>query len=167
MRCREILSGGSYCSDKTKCADPLTNFYECSDLDVAARAGNTCSGWPFYNGGYPLNSLHWDEEDEFYECARPHASGNFCERWISIENGIDEWEVGAFQCDRIECTNGVGLGDPACKAYCKAWSGDQIEVNKCANSVIPNSRLSERGSSFNNFSAFADGERRGLDQFGG
>jgi len=126
LGCREDLAGGLQCRDTEKCK---TEKYYCSDEDVARRAGNTCDGWPGYNGGYPLSKLHWDSESEHYECAvDPAAQGNstFCDRWITLEKSNDEWEAGECECTQTAINSG--------REYCHKWTCDQIEVDRCIGS---------------------------------
>ena len=63
--CREARAGGWQCRDPSACRQ---DGLKCSDSDVARRIGMSCSGWPGYNGGYPISKIHWDSENEYYEC---------------------------------------------------------------------------------------------------
>ena len=87
LSCREARAGGLQCRDVSKCR---TDGFNCSDADVARRVGMTCSGWPAWNGGWPLTHLEWDSEDEYYECdtaVSPSNSSDYCHQWLTIEDG--------------------------------------------------------------------------------
>ena len=88
-----------------------------------------CDGWPYYNGGYPLSQIHWDREDEYYECAIKDEdmttgdTADYCDQWLTLEDGDDEWEAGDCHC--LEEAEDSG------KTHCAKWSCNQIEVEKC------------------------------------
>ena len=86
----------------------------------------SCSGWPGYNGGYPLSKIHWDGEQEYYECdTTASQDSDYCRQWLTIEDGDDEWEMGQCQCTHTRDDNEAG------REYCGNWSCVQIEVDKC------------------------------------
>jgi len=121
--CRERHSGGLQCRDPSKCKGGGSS---CSDADAARRVGMTCAGFPWWNGGWPLSALHWDEEREFYECdttASPSGTSDYCSQWTTIEDSEDEWAVGVCKCTQER--NDTEL------AYCALWSCEQVEVEKC------------------------------------
>ena len=125
--CRERHSGGLHCRDTSKC-----NLGNCSDADAARRVGMTCAGFPWWNGGWPLSSLHWDDEREFYECdttASPSSTSDYCSQWITIEDSEDEWEVGVCKCTQGRNDNEFG------RPYCANWTCEQVEVDKCKGSA--------------------------------
>jgi len=125
--CRERHSGGLHCRDTSKC-----NLGNCSDADAARRVGMTCAGFPWWNGGWPLSALHWDEEREFYECdttASPSSTSDYCSQWITIEDSEDEWEVGVCKCTQGRNDNELG------RPYCANWTCEQVEVDKCKGSA--------------------------------
>lgn len=101
--------------DKTKCTPAdlggPDKLWDCPDKDVARRAGNVCSGFPTYNGGWPLSKLRWDSEDEFYECQSAN-DGDYCQRWLTIEDGLDEWE--AWRREQAPGAGGKGVAHPIC-----------------------------------------------------
>ena len=126
--CRERHSGGLHCRDLSKCND-LSN---CSDADAARRVGMTCAGFPWWNGGWPLSPLHWDEEREFYECdttASPSSTSDYCSQWMTIEDSEHEWEVGVCKCTQERNDNELG------RPYCANWTCEQVEVDKCKGSA--------------------------------
>ena len=126
--CRERHSGGLHCRDTSKCKG--TGVSNCSDADAARRAGMTCAGFPWWNGGWPLSPLHWDDEREFYECdttASPSSTSDYCSQWITMEDSEDEWEVGVCKCTQ-ERSDMNELG----RRYCANWYCEQVEVDKCS-----------------------------------
>ena len=125
MNCRETLAGGLQCRDLSKCRE---EGMDCSDSDVARRVGMTCAGWPGWNGGWPISALHWDDENEYYECntlASPGGTSDFCRQWITLEDSHDEWEAGQCWCTHERTDNERG------RAYCGNWTCEQLEVDKC------------------------------------
>ena len=80
---------------------------------------------PYYNGGYPMNSLHWDSEEEEYSCATTvsvGASDGYCQTWTSFEESPDEWEEGKCNCTEVSQSGN----------YCGKWHCEQDEYDKCA-----------------------------------
>ena len=69
-----------------------------TDDALARKAGYICDGFPWYNGGFPLTDLHYDNEMEEYKCLEKHQSGVFCEKWSTIESSETEWEYGICEC---------------------------------------------------------------------
>ena len=127
--CRERTSGGLHCRDLSKCND-LSN---CSDADAARRVGMTCAGFPWWNGGWPLSPLHWDDEREFYECdttASPSSTSDYCSQWMTVEDSEHEWEVGVCKCTQERNDNELG------RPYCANWSCEQVEVSKCRSKMV-------------------------------
>ncbi|GAB5364845.1 hypothetical protein AAMO2058_001005300 [Amorphochlora amoebiformis] len=126
LECRKSLAGGLECSNREAC----TNI-RCKDSAVARRAGMTCSHSPFYNGGYPLSEIRWDEENEVYICQQGGGGSNasnydYCFSWVTIEDSADEYEFG-----RCNCTE-ERLHAPTGRFYCYKWHCKQRETKKCA-----------------------------------
>ncbi len=51
--CMDGISGPFKCRDKTVCKD----YYDCTNEDVAYRTGQLCRGFPWFNGGYPFDTI--------------------------------------------------------------------------------------------------------------
>ena len=120
--CREARAGGWQCRDPSACRQ---DGLKCSDSDVARRIGMSCSGWPGYNGGYPISKIHWDSENEYYECDTVASQNStYCRQWLTIEDGDDEWEAGSCWCTHVHASK-IG------RQYCGNWSCLQLEVEKC------------------------------------
>ena len=96
------------------------SFDGCTDEAAVRRSGNSCPGFPWYQGGYPLRiGVGWDSEDEFYACSERNSRG-FCEEWTANEEGHDESERGTCFCDE-----GSANGK-----FCWRWTCWQIETDK-------------------------------------
>ena len=108
---------GLACRDDSKCH----RITDCSDKDAARRAGNTCNGWPYYNGGYPISEVKWDEEEERYECEVVAQNGLYCESWTADEFSSGEQERGSCGCV-AESDNGK---------FCAEWDCIQTETDAC------------------------------------
>lgn len=121
LQCKKNVAGGQECHQRKYCND--SNAFYCSDDHAARRAGMLCDGWPYYNGGYPMSSLHWDDENELYECKTFNGTGasGFCGHWESRENSPDEAEFGECTCAETSI-NG---------RYCQRWNCEQEEFDKC------------------------------------
>ena len=103
--CREARAGGFQCRDPSACKQ---DGFKCSDSDVARRIGMSCSGWPGYNGGYPISKIHWDSENEYYECDTVASQNStYCRQWLTIEDGHDEWEAGSCWCTHVHASKTV------------------------------------------------------------
>ena len=112
---------------------------QCSDSDIARRAGNTCNGFPWYNGGYPLSKLDWRDNHGYKQCvdSTTHvdntthgnntARGNnttrdYCHKWMTLEERHREWEGAVCMC--------VQEGQEDGRTFCQRWHCDQIKVSK-------------------------------------
>ncbi|QDZ19067.1 hypothetical protein HOP50_02g15760 [Chloropicon primus] len=134
VSCRENMGWGLHCHERHRCRtkdlSPLeynSSAMACSDEEIAKRAGHVCEGFPWYNGGYPLHKLKWDEEDEYSKCITPARDGTHCEKWLSSEDSRDEWEAGSCTCDKTKTWIGPNFN----RTFCSEWSCEQIEVSKC------------------------------------
>lgn len=115
LDCRKALSGGLECRLPGACTE-----FDCSDADVARRAGMTCGNtFPHYNGGYPMSAIRWDDEDETYNCLETSPNFTFCQRWETVEESPGEYELGDCECQE---DNG---------AHCIRWTCRQRETKKC------------------------------------
>lgn len=115
LNCRKDLSGGLECHKPDACTE-----FDCPDADVARRAGMTCgNAFPHYNGGYPMSAIHWDDENEEYNCLESSPNFTFCQRWETVEESADEYELGDCECQE---DNG---------AHCTRWTCRQRETKKC------------------------------------
>lgn len=123
LSCKKNLAGGMQCHQYEYCSGESS--FHCEDADVAKRAGYVCDDFPWYNGGYPMSSLHWDNEEETYECVRIKGNSSsqqyYCAEWTSFENSVDEWETGDCVCTE----------ESANEAYCRRWECTQVERKKC------------------------------------
>jgi hypothetical protein len=107
---------------------------------------------PYYNGGYPMNDLHWDHESEEYSCdttVMVGASDGYCQTWSSFEESPDEWEEGKCNCTEVSQSG----------KYCGKWHCEQDEYDKCGkgegcNDCDPDGTgcSSAKRENFNNFS---------------
>ena len=117
ISCKDRISGVFKCRDKSLCA----GYDDCDEVDAATRAGHLCTGFPLYNGGYPLDKLNDDNEDETYECTAPSSSAEYCSEWITTEDSPTEFERGNAICTQASSNN----------KYCAKWHIDQFEYRKC------------------------------------
>jgi hypothetical protein len=119
--CRKSLAGGLECRDASACTT-----FDCDNRDVAKRAGMLCDGFPSYNGGFPMSGIHWDSENEEYNCLETSTNGTYCQRWGTIEESADEYELGECECQEDDGSN----------SFCNQWTCRQRETKKCAAGYI-------------------------------
>jgi hypothetical protein len=62
-----------------------------------------------------------DSELKTYNCTKPSSNGNYCKQWDSLENSLDEFEIGKTTC-LVESANGN---------YCQEWESTASEYKKC------------------------------------
>ena len=123
----------------------------------------TCAGFPWWNGGWPLSPLHWDDEREFYECdttASPSSTSDYCSQWMTVEDSEHEWEVGVCKCTQ-ERSDMNELG----RRYCANWYCEQVEVDKCTS---PGARMVPKGDGAwlqERFPGFRPSRRGDWDQY--
>lgn len=51
--CMRQIAGSFACRDRTACLD----YDSCDEEQAAYRTGQLCRGFPWYNGGYPLDKI--------------------------------------------------------------------------------------------------------------
>lgn len=117
--CRKTLAGGFECHNN---GIHCTSIW-CSDRELAETVGMLCNESPTYNGGYPMSSIHWDEEYESYDCIKNNTV--YCTEWHAHEQGTDEYELGVYTC--------IDEGP----YYCIRWESHQKEVKNCDDGWTP------------------------------
>ena len=119
LQCMENQAWGLACRDDSACMHS-----GCTKEEIARRAGYTCSGFPYYNGGYPLSDIMEDDEFERYECLSEAPNATHCEQHDSFEDSEDEFELG--ECGCREVAHGLNGS-----AWCASWHCIQREHRKC------------------------------------
>eukprot|EP01097_Dermamoeba_algensis_P008068 TRINITY_DN5243_c0_g1_i2.p1 TRINITY_DN5243_c0_g1~~TRINITY_DN5243_c0_g1_i2.p1 ORF type:complete len:323 (-),score=26.07 TRINITY_DN5243_c0_g1_i2:478-1446(-) len=107
------------CFDKTVCK----NFY-CPDNEAAHRAGNLCHGFPYYNGGYPIGPVSWDNGQNQYTCSKSAVNAEYCEEWDEAENSGSKTAKGKCFCQEASEN----------QKYCFSWRCIQTQTYKCSSS---------------------------------
>ncbi len=54
FECMNKVSGPFKCRDDDKCRN---GYDECDDRQAGFRSGHLCQNFPYYNGGYPMESF--------------------------------------------------------------------------------------------------------------
>eukprot|EP01031_Cornospumella_fuschlensis_P025826 gene25826-31190_t len=115
--CMDSIAGIFKCRDMSAC----TRYDDCDARAAAYRSGQLCSGFPWYNGGYPVDNIKFDSEQKWFDCKIPSNNSEYCDYWSVLEDSADEFEVGNVNCTLPSANN----------KYCSSWFTEKKEYKKC------------------------------------